>query len=377
MKPISITQAPQTSQTSHVDGAVGSNPNQQKQESSSVQSLSPRRSMAASSNQSVAVKDTLSGSKNMTVENGGKKLTINLVSLGDRSLGALDKFNIYSWRSLGHEVNLHTHPFTAEPHTLQSLGLEPGDVNLMQLKDTLEADEQVVDTANSKTKMPDTRKLLNAWLGAIPKQGGPSKEHIFNMVDATKSYLGGTQHGLTMDMKVGPSPHLQEYSDSFSKHLVSYTRGGNTAGVPENQLIGTMQESNELRSVYADKFDAKIKGFTSEGAPDHDDAWFNTITGYHGRSYQQSKNWIDVATKTPTKDEIGDKYPVNEPGNIGHGPFRVYKHASDQSNKNAPLTKPEDVHALSQGTLKELKEVGADEHYYNKAAQASDNLKPR
>lgn len=364
-------------QASHVNTNLESTTNQQKKESSSAQSLSPGRPMTASSDKRVAVKDTLSGSKNMTVENGGKKLTINLVSLGDRPLGALDKFNIFSWRALGHEVNLHTHPFTeGKPQSLQSLGLEPGDVNLLQLKDTLAADTEVKDPKDPKMKMADTRGLLNNWLGAIPKDG-PSKEHIFNMVDVTKSYLGGTQHGLTMDMKVGPSPHLQAYADSFSNQLVSYTRGGNTAGVPENQLIGTMQESNELRSVYADKFNAKIKGFTSEGTPAHDDAWFNTITGYHGRSYQQSKNWIDVATKTPTKDEIGDKYPVNEPGNIGHGPFRVYKHASDQSNKNAPLTKPEDVHALSQGTLKELKEVGANEHYYNKAARASDNLKPR
>lgn len=377
MKPISITQAPQTS---HVDGAVGANPNQQKQESSSVQSLSPRRSLAASSNQSVAVKDTLSGSKNMTVENGGKKLTINLVSLGDGPLGALDKFNVYSWRSLGHEVNLHTHPFTVEPHTLQSLGLEPGDVNLMQLKDTLEADEQVVDTANPKTKMPSTRKLLNDWLGAIPKQGKPSKEHIFNMVDATKSYLGGTQHGLTMDMKVGPSPHLQEYSDSFSKYLVSYTRGNNSTAGPENQLIGTMQESNELRSQYGAKFDSKVKmmvDFSEGGTPNHNEKHFDSLTRFHGMTYTVNKNWIDTAEMTPARDKVGDKYPVGEIGETAHGPLRVFKHKSDQTNKAGAIkTKPEDVHYLSKDALKELRAVGADEHFLKKADDASKALKP-
>lgn len=176
------------------------------------------------------------------------------------------------------------------------------------------------------------------------------------MVDLTKSYLGATQKGIVLDMKVGPSPHLQAYTESFKDNLVSYTRGGNTAELPENQAIGTMQESDVLRSKYAENFNNKIKIFVSEGTPNHNDAWFNKLTGYHGKSYSQSKQWIDVATKTPNKEPIEKNYPVNEPGSVGHGPFRVYKHPSDQTNKGMTLTKPADVYSLSQDTLnKELK----------------------
>lgn len=379
MIPSPINQA----QTWNVDTGLELTPDQpvkrKKKKRNHAQSLHPGRSMAASSHKRAGVRDTLSGSKHITVDNGGNKLTINQVYLGDRELGPLDKFNIYSWKALGHEVNIHTHPFTeGQPQSEQSLGLEPGDVNLFPLNETLRADALVTDVNSPQVKMTETRGLLNNWLGAIPKDSKPTREHIFNMVDLSKSYLGGTQQGLTMDMKVGPSPHLQAYADSFNDNLVSYTRGGNTAELPENQAIGTMQESDVLRSKYAENFNSKIKTFVSEGTPSHDDPWFNKMTGYHGRSYSQSKQWIDVATKTPNKEAIGDNYPVYEPGGVGHGPFRVYKHPSDQTNKGMPLTNPADVYALSLDTLtQELDNIEADEYYYDKAYQAAEMLPRR
>src|SRR6185437_15650373 len=49
---------------------------------------------------------------------------INNVWMGTRALGPMEKFNIYSWRALGHSVVLYTYHFTADTaHTLDSLGL--------------------------------------------------------------------------------------------------------------------------------------------------------------------------------------------------------------------------------------------------------------
>ncbi|WP_163834914.1 hypothetical protein [Spartinivicinus ruber] len=347
-----------------------------------AQQIAPAQDLASCpSQQTTSVTDTLSKHRGITVSDGGKQIIINNVYLGDKPLGALDKFNIYSWRALGHQVNIYTHPFTEEmKHTPASLGLQQGDANIISLKDTLDADNLVTDNNSPKKKLSDTRELLQRWLKAIPADGKPERDHIFNMVDLTKSYLGGSQRGVTVDLKVGPSPHLQAYSTAFNEKLISYTRGGNTSELPENQSMGTMGESDSLRSKYAEKFNAKVK-MADLVNQDHNAKHYDSLTGYHGRSYQQSGNWLDVATKTPLKEQIGaDQYKVSEPGSTGHGPFRVFKHPSDQTNKSGAIrTSPEQIYQLANETLnKELKPaVGADQSFLNKAEKAVNELNPK
>ena len=193
------------------------------------------------------------------------------------------------------------------------------------------------------------------------------------MVDLTKSYIGGTQQGIVLDMKVGPSVHLEDYAASFNRKLISYTRGGNTAEIPENQSIGTMQETAELRKSYAEKFNAKVKGLAEA---DPNAAWFNQITGYHGRSYQQTKQWLDVATKAPSgKAARPGEFAVSAPGVGGQGPFRVFKRASDQSNKSGAKTTPEEVQKLAAEVWeKELLVSGGDPAFLKKAEAAKDLL---
>lgn len=310
------------------------------------------------------------------VSKGGRQLSINYVWLGSNPLGALEKFNIYSWRTLGHKVNIYTHPFAgASEHTEVTLGLEMGDARVISLSNILAADDTEVGADNPKVHLGDARSILQRWLEAIPKEERPLIEHIFNMVDLTKSYLGGTQRGIVLDMKVGPSIHLQDYAASFDSKLVSYTRGGNTSGeLPENQCIGTMQETEDLRKCYAQRFNNKVRGLAEESP---EEAWFNQITGYHGRSYKQIKTWLDVATKIPSgKAATTNEFSVSEPGIPGHGPFRVFKRASDQTNKNAGKTKPAEVKSLANDVLeKELSGCGGDQAFFGKA-QVAANLLP-
>ena len=324
------------------------------------------------------------------------RVTINHVFLGDRALSAADKFNIYSWRALGAEVNIYTHRFKkGERHTVESLGLAEGDANVIELEDTLNADWEIAnDAPNSpQAKLNYTRQTLQTWLNKIPDDGKPSMDHIFNMVDMTKSYLGGSKRGLTVDLKVGPSAHLKDYLDAFDNRLVSYSRGGNTAsGLPENQVIGTMAASNDLRARYAENFNSKVK---RDGLADVDpnEKYYDKLTSYHGNSYNQSNKdanrkripaenqWIDTAEMTPENTPKGEdgRYEVSEPSSKGHGPFRVFKHPADQSNKAGSIkTKPEDIHRLAQDTLEnEISKVdGANDDFLKKAEQALQELNP-
>ncbi|GGY57466.1 hypothetical protein GCM10011297_32610 [Bacterioplanes sanyensis] len=324
------------------------------------------------------------------------RVTINHVFLGDRALSAADKFNIYSWRALGAEVNIYTHRFKkGEKHTFESLGLAEGDANIIELDDILSSDKRIAseDAASPQAKLDYTRETLRTWLNKIPDDGKPSIDHIFNMVDMTKSYLGGTRRGLTVDLKVGPSAHLKDYLNAFDNRLVSYSRGGNTAsGLPENQVIGTMAASNELRARYAENFNSKVK---RDGLADVDpnEKYYDKLTSYHGNSYNQSNKdanrrripaenqWIDTAERTPDNKPKGDddRYEVSEPSSKGYGPFRVFKHPADQSNKAGSIkTKPEDIQRLAQEALEnEISQVeGVNDAFLKKAEQALRELNP-
>jgi hypothetical protein len=207
------------------------------------------------------------------------------------------------------------------------------------------------------------------------------------MVDLTKSYLGGTQRGIVLDMKVGPSVHLQDYADSFNRKLISYTRGRNTAGgLPENQSMGTMQDSDELRKEYAERFNAKVKSLAG-ASPNK--AWFDALTGAHGRSYEQTRKWLDVATKTPSggeadvakraklEDKATSTYEVGEPGGTSWGPFRVLKAAGDQTNKGGAKSNPNTVPNLAEDVWsRELSGSDGDAAFIRKA-QAAMQAMPR
>lgn len=319
-------------------------------------------------------KEKQGADKKHTPVKPGSGLIINNVWLGSNPLGPLEKFNLYSWRALGHSVNIYTYPFGSDPpRTEADLGLDAGDATIIHLGKLLEGDDSA-SVGSAKALLGDARSILKRWLKAIPAQRKPSIEHIYNMVDLTKSYIGGTQRGIVLDMKVGPSVHLQDYMDSFTHKLISYTRGRNTAGgLPENQSIGTMQETDDLRKLYAEKFNSKVKALANES---HDKPWFNELTGYHSRSYDQTRKWLDVATKSPSGTEAtGTAYEVSEPGARSRGPFRVFKHAGDQSNRAGQKPSPSIVRNLAQDVWEgELSVSGGDDKFLLKAKAAMELL---
>ena len=283
--------------------------------------------------------------KHKTVSEGGTELYINYVWVGDKPLGKLEKYNIYSWRALGHKVTIYLLNIKNESPSAATLGLEEDDATLIKIRDILPNDgtEDVPD----KQALTDVRAILNRWINEIDRMTeAMSLDEIFNIVDLLKSYIGGTRQGIVLDMKVGPSVHLQDYVPIMQNHFISYSRGGSTAsGLPENQCIGTMSDDISLRETYAREFNKRGKRLGSI----HQKGMYNSITGYHGQAWMQAKHF-DVATSAPPLKRI-DEYPVSEPGEMGHGPFRVYKNASDQTHREHPLTKPEDVERIEKEVL--------------------------
>jgi hypothetical protein len=313
-------------------------------------------------------------------------LQINFVWLGNGSLGALEKFTIYSWRALGHAVTVYAHHFDTA-HSVETLGLVGADgVSVVNIKDQLVADGRVVSEADPKHMLGHARLLLQTWIAKIPiktvrdelatlaatakvkaetaaalaKQTPsvtnksdaveaekaqlaaeaakrPTRDHIFNMVDVTKSYLGGTQRGIVLDLKVGPSWWLSDFNASFLNKFISYSRGGKAVTV-ENQCMGTMEETNVLRCAYAANFDGHIETNVLTGAlsetGNHNNKWFDLITSYHQRAFAATGKGVDVATRAR-------QYQVSEIGDVNHGPFRVFKPAGEQTNQGAAKSEEE------------------------------------
>jgi Domain of unknown function (DUF4157) len=307
-------------------------------------------------------------------------LIINYVWLGNRALGPLEKFNIYSWRALGHTVNIYTHPFAGRTvNTETDLDLEPGDAKIINLREILGEDDEEKDITTPKAILGDTRSVLKSWLTKIPTAGSPTIDHIYNMVDITKSYIGGTRRGIVLDMKVGPSEHLPKYAKSFNEKFISYSRGGKTMSV-ENQSMGTMQESDELRKLYATKFNARIKMGMTELMSTPTGTHFNLITGYHQGLFidpRTAGKTLDVATKSPTGEALKpEEYSVMEPTTSGAGPFRVFKAASEQTNSGKVATTPQHIRNMADEVLKkQLSVLGEDRaEFVEKARRARDTL---
>jgi hypothetical protein len=294
-------------------------------------------------------------------------LMINYVWFGNGTLGWMEKFNVYSWRALGHNVTIYACRWDDNAPDVGVKEKNVTTVNLRTILGTL--DQPGPDDQNKAAILPKTRELLKAWLAAA---GGavPEQDSRYNLIDVAKSYIGGTRQGIVMDLKVGPSPHISAYVDVFSTRFISYSRGApgsNTAdGSPENQCMGTMQAGETLRGKYAKVFESSIaKNFevVEEAGnktkrtgmkPQFDHKWFDTITGYHIRACTLGTNFLDVSRRTPTDQVIKDikgkteqRYEVEEIGGKSNGPFRVFKRADDQSNKGGKKTTPEEQKDLA------------------------------
>ena len=338
-----------------------------------IQQVSAKQAKNAESTQTA---EPSASKRHTTVKAGGTALIINNVWLGDGKLGPLERFNLFSWRALGHSVNIFAHRFDGKEPTLAGLGLEEGDAEVISLSTVLNEDRDA-ESDTPAGSFGTGRAILKSWLSHPRSENEDVRRvHTFNLVDLTKSYIGGTRRGIVLDMKVGPSLHLEDYAPVFFQKMISYTRGGQTLG-PENQSVGTMQESDELRKRYAESFNKALR-MTMKDQPE--DTWFNLLTATHGRSYVNTKKWLDTAAELPSgkvRPTTGSPYSVSEPGSSpGHGPFRVFKDATDQTNKDVKFkTKPSQVKKLATNAVEdELRPSGVDQAFLEKARQAMEAL---
>ena len=141
-----------------------------------------------------------------------------------------------------------------------------------------------------------------------------------------------------MDTKVGPSEHLPRYVSTFGSKFISYSRGNKATARYENQCMGTMEESDEMRKLYASKFNGQLKQYLHEYKTKQEMKWCDNITNWHGRALTMDKlapRTLDAATQDEEGKELNGKkgYTVTEPGGSGSGPFRVYKPAGVQTNQ--------------------------------------------
>jgi hypothetical protein len=307
------------------------------------------------------------------IEKVPSPLIINYVWVGNSKLNGLAKFNIYSWGAIGCDVNIYAIRLDNTAPSHDALGIAKDDVTkVFDLRQELE-DDNSASKESPTGIMSGAREVLSNW--AERSQGREvdkkNMEWLFAIGDLAKSYIGATRRGIVLDLKVGPSEHLSDYAKCFHERFVSYSRAGKTGAEVENQSMGTMQVGEELRTLYAEAFASKLERFggvakqemLKKGPQDGDP---NTITGWHGQSWMNDtprakrQGWKNINTarhlpdraeafkQLPNGSEVANTpYQVSEPRGQGHGPFRVFKAAEEQTLQGQSLTTKEDLQRLA------------------------------
>jgi hypothetical protein len=311
-------------------------------------------------------------------------MIINHVFIGRGPVKASDLFNVLTWASIGHTVNLYVaHPdkqLAAEQHTYASLfnlkqdiggGMTseyhaehlfalvggPADrVKLISLPATL---------ANHGTEVPAELNILkfltaaSVWWPSGTKMNDAILERVFTAVDATKFYLSATKQGLTCDMKVAPTSFLAAHVNTIAANFISFQRGNAGAAGFENQLSGSMcAPTAEPRVTYAAEGKAFGDGFGSKSV-DEAARYFEKITAVHGKAMQKL-----VTKKLGVDSTTLEKKVVTDPQSGWTGPVVVYKHPRDQSWAGRTLTESEktrakrDIDDMTKDALKLVQQGG-------------------
>jgi hypothetical protein len=205
---------------------------------------------------------------------------------------------------------------------------------------------------------------MRCWYRAVNPDAPSTIEHTYNMVDITKSYVASTQRGIVLDLKIGPSEHVNrcEAAGIFDKHFVSFGRGASTLnGLPENQCLGTMQAENTLRAIYAKRFDQALAAFNGavERGKTPNDKHFDFLTGLHGKGWVALKRAaLDVANQQQMEALGLFNMPVQEIADeMSYGPFRVFKRKADQTNTSMASTSPQEQVELCEYTCRQAQSL--------------------
>jgi hypothetical protein len=238
--------------------------------------------------------------------------------------------------------------------------LDPLDgVNVYDMHTLLAADALVATDGDPRPLCPHMRDVLSTWYAYVwahGLDGDPDlkRDQIFNMVDLTKSYVAATRRGLVMDFKIGPSPHLADYAAEFAEKFISFRRGSLMGpGLPENQCLGTMQDANTIRCLYAGYFNGKVQNDVGNLKTKPKNKFYDFFTSTHANFFafiKYRKHTLNVTLQAPNGAAIGSRYKFHEfEGAQNQGPFRVFKKAGDQTNQSSgEKTTPAEVRALAQ-----------------------------
>lgn len=308
------------------------------------------------------------------------RVVINYVWIGSQPLGAREKYNIYAWKARGDTVNLYTYKPSengAAVWKAEELGLVEDAAQVHNIKDEVE----IVGGDESKSKLS---KRLRSCLEGLDTEF--NKNTLFNAIDLTKTLVGGKIQGIVLDLKTGPSAHVDDYRTDFAEKFISYKRGG----ALENQSMGTMRNDTEGQSMRNNYLQSVETQLSDEGAFDwavDQSKFFNAITVAHanaakGLNKGSSIIFMDVSSTLKSREKL-----VDEPGawkkiigdtkwlqqefvyESGKGPFRVLKYAKEQTNKGSDPS----GYRTDNADVARIAKTSA-ESYTNASRHDSDNL---
>ena len=267
-------------------------------------------------------------------------LLLNFVWIGPGELPAVGIFNIKSWLSYGATVHVYAHSCRGEPHTARSLGLGPYECGIFDIGEALSRPGSLPgeDDLEQRGFLP----LLRVWLGTPMKPwAGGGQELTYNLGDLTKAILAMTRQGVSLDLKIGPTPIVEEFvaKGAFARYFVTFIR----KGVIENQRLGTMEGGDRLRGTYRTKVFTKstsddLRSMASAPYAPH----YNDITRWHNSSFLGPMRllWLDIHKYGKARHLSQLQIPETRNTFAGiaektHGPLRIFKKENDQANASS------------------------------------------
>lgn len=313
------------------------------------------------------------------------KLTVQFVWIGQGKLRWLEFFVVYAWRMWGCNVRIFTHyPGEDTVHSAETLGLPDGIAEVLDLPTWMTGNDAVPDK---------TAEVLTSWYERrVPAWNNGGQAFTYNMVDLTKSSIAGTEVGLVMDMKIGPTAHLKTYFDAGAFH--DYFNGYKRAGTIENQCMGSMAGDHELRHTYMGGFDKAL--FATNGVSKLEmiekptAEWFGKATAAHTRAMGSKSpyslkeglkgNWLDLSENGKAKHGellgiLGATFEGIE-GRESFGPLRNFKREDDQTNKaSGQATTDEERLKMQRDTFRELASASLEEDAVDVTAPDMPSIK--
>ncbi|RYE91150.1 MAG: hypothetical protein EOO75_09165 [Myxococcales bacterium] len=285
--------------------------------------------------------------------------TIHFVWIGQDALGPLGVFNILSWLSVGWSVTVTAHPCEAQASRRLFRSIQdPAVARLVAGAVSVRALGELIGDPARRRVMPRTCGAIGELLGRdIPRVG-------YAIGDLTKPLIAGTERGVVLDLKIGPSPHIAAFPAEPFGDFVSTSRRG---ALVENQCMGSFDLGRS--GAYGAEFDRKINLDSIRGGASGE-VIFPGLTAAHTGAFGKIRgrvvNEVADAQRTWVFRELYRRLLDHDvdasirslrtgspagawegPVVNGHGPFRVYQIAGFFNWKAGPTTRQENGCAVA------------------------------